>query len=278
MDESPKQGFAEKLRKLIKKEDVRSDEVLAAVKEFENQGFLEAEEAEMISNVMEFSDTNAGDIMTHRTKIVGIPLEDNVETALRFMLDENHSRYPVFDDSIDNITGILYLKDLMIAYMAGNGNDLVSTVEREPLFVPEAMPIDTLFNELRLKRTHLAIVVDEYGQTAGIVTMEDIIEEIVGDILDEYDVEENNISKTSNGSISISPEMKLDELGELIHIKFEDEDYESFDTINGLLIAHLGHIPEKGERSQIEYGGFEISFSSKEGRVISDIQVKPVTK
>lgn len=271
MEDSNGQSFANKLRRLIKRETVRDEEVLAVVKEFENQGVIEADEAELISNVIDFSDTLAGDIMTHRTKIVAIDTEENVESALRFMLEENHSRYPLYDETIDNIVGMVYLKDVMSAYMDGKKDRPVKTVSREALYVPETMPIDNLFEELRAKRTHLAVVIDEYGQTAGIVGMEDIIEELVGEILDEYDEEEENYSSEKDGSITVSGDIKLEELIELVHIEFDEEDLDNFETLNGLLVSKLGHIPEAGEKTTISYGGYSFEVVSEEGRVLSEI-------
>lgn len=270
MDEFPKRGVTEKLRKLLSKKGVGDEEVLEVVDELKNQGVIEEEEAEMISNVMEFSDTLAGDIMTHRTKIVAISTEEDVESALRFMLDENFSRYPLYDESIDNIVGILYLKDVMIEYINGAKEKKVSQVAREALYVPESMPVDTLFEELRNKRTHLAVVIDEYGQTAGIVSLEDIIEEIMGEILDEYDEEEETVSE-NEGKFSISPDTKLEDVAELLDISMKAEDMENFETLNGLMISLLGHIPEKHETAKIEYCGFLFEVLSKEGRVIDDI-------
>lgn len=270
MEEFPKRGFTEKLRKLLNKKDVGGEEVLEVFDELKNQGVLEEEEAEMLSNVMEFSDTSVSDIMTHRTKIAAISAEENVESALRFMLEENFSRYPLYEESIDNIIGILYLKDVMIEYINGEKEKNVSEVAREALYVPESMPLDTLFEELRNKRTHLAVVIDEYGQTAGIVSLEDIIEEIMGEILDEYDEEEEAVSE-NEGKFSISPDTKLEEVAELLDISMKEEDLENFETLNGLMISLLGHIPEKQETAKIDYCGFLFEVSSKEGRVIDDI-------
>ena len=272
MDDAPRQSFTEKLRKLIKNKDVRDEEVLAVVDEFKNQGVIEEDEAEMISNVIDFSDTNAGDIMTHRSKVDIIPSEEKVETALRHMLEENHTRYPIYDETIDNIIGVLYIKDLMVAYMDGKGEEPAKEYAREPLFVPDTMLLDTLFETLREKRTHFAIVIDEYGQTAGVVSMEDIIEEIVGDIYDEYDLEEKDISVTAAGDYKLSPEIRLDELQEEIEdIELSEEDLDNFDTLNGLLIAHLGHIPSQGEKAEVKYAGYLFKIFSENGRMITEI-------
>ncbi|MBQ8280998.1 MAG: HlyC/CorC family transporter [Lachnospiraceae bacterium] len=271
MDEFPKQGFTEKVRKLLKRKNGKDEEVLAVVDELKQQGMIEEDEAEMISNVMEFSDSLAGDIMTHRTKIIAVSAEEDVDSTLRFMLEENFSRYPIYEETIDNIVGIVYLKDAMIEFLAGNTNKCVSEVAREALYVPETMPVDTLFEELRDKRMHLAVVIDEYGQTAGIVSMEDIIEEIVGEILDEYDEEQDNISVKGEGKFSFTSDAKLVEVSELLNISINEEDLENFETLNGLMISLLGHIPEKNETAKLEYCGFSFEIHSEEGRMIDDI-------
>lgn len=255
------QGFSAKLKKLIRSNALNDEEV------------LEEDEAEMMSNVMEFSDTETSEIMTIRTKIDAVSTDETIESALKFMLVENHTRYPLYEDSIDNIKGVLYIKDLMIEYMAGNGDKPVSVAAREAIFVPESMPVDTLFETLRSKRTHIAIVVDEYGQTSGIVGMEDIIEEIVGDIFDEYDEVEKNFSVGVDGAMRLSGEMRLDELEETAGLKVKEEDLEDFETLNGLLVSLLGHIPEKGEKAVLEYNGNSFKIFSKTGRVITDILV-----
>ncbi len=274
MEEPASQGFTDKLRRLIKRTEGGGDtEVLAAVDEFKKQGYLEEDEAEMISNVMEMSDTKASDIMTHRTKLVAISDEETVESALRIMLEENHTRYPLYAETVDDIRGMLYIKDLMIAYMNGHGSDKVETAAREALFVPDTMPIDSLFETLREKRTHIAVVVDEYGQTAGVVGMEDIIEEIVGEILDEYDEEESQFVEKPNGEYSVQPDTRLEELEEMTGIKIAEEELENFDTVNGLLVYLLGHIPEKGEKAELEYAGFLFKVYSEEGRMISQVTV-----
>lgn len=271
MDEFPKQGFTDKVRKLLKRKNGKDEEVLAVVDELKQQGVIEEEEAEMISNVMEFSDSLAGDIMTHRTKIIAVSTEEDVDSTLRFMLEENFSRYPIYEETIDNIVGIVYLKDVMIEFLAGNTHKGVSEVAREALYIPETMPVDTLFEELRDKRMHLAVVIDEYGQTAGIVSMEDIIEEIVGEILDEYDDEEDNISVEGEGKFSFTSDAKLVEVSEILNISIDENDLENFETLNGLMISLLGHIPEKNETAKLEYCGFNFEIHSEEGRMIDDI-------
>ncbi|MCR4841307.1 MAG: hemolysin family protein [Lachnospiraceae bacterium] len=279
MDDSPRQGFSEKLRKFIKNRDMNDEEMLAVVDEFKNQGVIEEDEAEMISNVIDFSDTNVGDIMTHRSKIDFIEKGETVESALKLMLKENHTRFPVFGESIDKVEGVLYVRDLMKAYMDGKKDMPVMRFAREPLFVPDTMLLDTLFETLREKRTHFAIVIDEYGQTAGVVSMEDLIEEIVGDIYDEYDQEDDEVTLTGDGEYRLSPEIRLDELAEeLPETVLSEEELDDFDTLNGLLVSKLGHIPDKGERAEVSCAGYLFRIYSETGRVITDITAVKVTE
>ena len=157
--------------------------------------------------------------------------------------------------------------------MEGNRNAPLTKVAREPFNVPETMPIDALFGEMQSKKIHMAIVIDEYGQTAGIVAMEDILEEIVGDILDEYDEEDEEATR-SGDELIVSGSIPVEELKELIDIEFSEEDEENFETLNGILVSRLGHIPEDGESGEIRYGDWIFRILDCENRRISSVAVK----
>ena len=254
-------------------EDDCDEEILSLVNDYKDQGAIEEDEAEMISNIMEFSETQAKDIMTNRTKIEAFSTEDTLENVLHAMLHENYSRYPLYEDNLDNIVGILYLKDVMIEYLEGDKNCPLTKIAREPFNVPETMPIDALFGEMQSKKIHMAIVIDEYGQTAGIVAMEDILEEIVGDILDEYD-EEDEEAKRFGDDLIVQGSIPIEELKELIDIEFSEEDEENFETLNGILVSRLGHIPEDGEQGEIRYGDWIFRILRCEGRRIAEVSVQ----
>ncbi|MBP5489100.1 MAG: HlyC/CorC family transporter [Lachnospiraceae bacterium] len=254
-------------------EEDYDEEILSLVNDYKDQGAIEEDEAEMISNIMEFSETQAKDIMTNRTKIEAFSTEDTLENVLHAMLHENYSRYPLYEDNLDNIVGILYLKDVMIEYLEGDKNCPLTKIAREPFNVPETMPIDALFGEMQSKKIHMAIVIDEYGQTAGIVAMEDILEEIVGDILDEYD-EEDEEAKRFGDDLIVQGSIPIEELKELIDIVFSEEDEENFETLNGILVSRLGHIPEDGEQGEIRYGDWIFRILRCEGRRIAEVSVQ----
>lgn len=236
-------------------EKVSEEEIISIVNEGQENGVIDDNEAEMISNIINFDETKTKDIMTHRKRIVGVDNSMGIEEAMRFMTEATFSRFPLYDGDYDNIIGVLHLKDVAKCYASGKytGRSLKS-IARNPLFVPETMTIDNLFNQMQLKKTHMAIVVDEYGQTSGIVAMEDILEEIVGEIEDEFDSEQQTVIKGKDGSFILRGEAGLDEIAEITGLDIAEEDTENFSTLNGLLINLLGRIPADGERESVEYG------------------------
>ena len=239
-------------------ENVTQEEIISIVNEGHEQGILEADEAEMISNIISFDEKTVDDIMTHRKKIIAINSEYTIEEALRFMLNENFSRFPIYETNIDNIVGILHLKDVMLYYIDPKlRNSPLAHVAREPYFIPDTQSIDVLFRDMQLKKIHMAIAIDEYGQTAGLVAMEDILEEIVGDILDEYDEVEELISKVEDDSYLIRGDANLEELEDYIDIEFSEEDLENYETLNGLMISKLEHIPSVDEKAVVVYEKFQ---------------------
>lgn len=247
----------------IKPEDVEvnltEDEIISVVNEGLEQGVLENSEVKMISNIIEFDEKAVKDIMTHRKKIVAIDSSMTVEDALKFILETTYSRFPVYEDDIDNIVGILYLKDITKYYVTHQKKEEkqrpIKQLIKSPYLVPDIQGIDTLFHDMQLKNIHMAVAIDEYGQTAGIVAMEDILEEIVGNISDEFDIEEKMIIKQSEERYFIKGLAPLKEVEETLGIDMEEEQ-EDYDTLNGLLISLIGHIPEDYERTTVEYKGY----------------------
>ncbi len=271
MDASDKGSLGQRLRRLMRKRP--DEEILELVNDYKDQGALEEEEAEMISNIMEFSETQAQDVMTHRSRIDAISTEETLENALQHMLHGIYTRYPLYEDTLDNIIGILYLKDVMRAYMEGDRNVSLSHVARTPFCVPETLPLDALFDEMQSKKIHMAIVIDEYGQTAGVVAMEDLLEEIVGDILDEYDKEEVE-AREAGTALIVSGMISLEELADKLEIVYLAKDEENFETLNGLLISLLGHIPCDGEQAVLEYEGYRFEILNCENRLISEVRIE----
>jgi len=262
-------------------ENVTEEEILSIVTEGQEQGLLDQDEAEMITNVMDFDAKTARDVMTRKKKIIGIREEIGIEEALEFCLKENYSRFPVYGENLDNITGILHLKDLTVFYMEYRNDSEVLThtplseVAREPYFVPETQSIDVLLRDMQDKKIHMAVVIDEYGQTAGIVAMEDLLEEIVGDIQDEYDDEEQEIIAEEDGVWLVRGFTALEDLGDLLSLDFEEEEA---DTVNGYMISRLGHLPseEETEYLPVEEQGYQFEIKRVKGKMVDLVRVTKV--
>ncbi|WP_408071272.1 hemolysin family protein [Butyrivibrio sp. JL13D10] len=256
--------------------DVTEEEIKSMVSEGQEQGVLQDSEADMISNIFEFSDKQAQDIMTNRKAMVCIDGNTTLKEAVDFMLDMNNSRFPVYLDNIDHIIGILHIRDAMKKLSEHTDDDTplrkTRGLLRSPRNVPETRNIDSLFHDMQKSKTQMVIVIDEYGQTAGLVSMEDIIEEIVGNIMDEYDEDEDYIEATSNkDEFIIEGKTPLEDLEDRFGIEFEDP---NFETVNGLLISKLDRIPCEGEDFTAEIGGYSFKILSVKNHMIQSVLVK----
>ena len=254
-------------------DNVTQEDIMLMVNEGHEQGILEAREAEMITNIFELNAKTAGDIMTHRTNVVALEADMLLEEAVAYILTEaGNSRFPVYEKDIDDIVGLLYLRDALV-YAEQDENRARPIKElpgllREAHFIPETRRIDTLFKEMQSRKIHMEIVVDEYGQTAGIATMEDILEEIVGNILDEYDKEEELIVKREDGSYLFDGLTPLEDVAEALEIGFSEEDRDNYDTLNGFLISRLDRIPKEDEQPEAAYGGYLFKAVSVENKML----------
>ncbi|MBO4414703.1 MAG: HlyC/CorC family transporter [Lachnospiraceae bacterium] len=254
---------------------VTEDDIMSMVNESHEQGVLEAEEASMISNIIEFDEKQTKDIMTHRTRIVAVDSEMDIERAMRFMAKQSFSRFPLYTDNIDNIVGVIHMKEVVKCFSSGNYKDKkLIDIARKPMFVPDTQNIDDLFREMQTKNVHMAIVIDEYGQTAGIVAMEDILEEIVGNIRDEFDKEEDLIKKCKDGTFICLGEAHLDEITEVTGFEPTDEDLDNYDTLNGLLISILDRIPEDNEHEIVTYEGYSFELLEVKRKMIRRVRMR----
>lgn len=264
-------------------DNVTEEEIMLMVNEGHERGVLEAGEAEMITNIFELNDKEAGDIMTHRTSITALDASMALDEAVTYILSEaNNSRFPVYEKDIDDIIGILHMRDALkfAEYEKIRKKSLkeIDGLLREAHFIPETRHIDTLFKEMQSQKIHMEIVVDEYGQTAGIVTMEDILEEIVGNILDEYDEDEEFISKRDDGTFIFDGMAPLEDVAKALELEFDEEDSDNYDTLNGFLISRLDRIPKEGEHPQVQYGGYLFKVLSIENKTIHAVTAVPVKK
>ena len=242
--------------------------------EEEEDGSLQREAARLIRNIVRYLDKDAKDIMTHRRNIVAIDGREKLEDALRFMLEESYSRFPVYREGIDEIIGFMHLREAVTCYL---NKELRNTpIEelgdyiRPVAFIPETKSIDTLFKEMQAEKNHIVIVIDEYGQTAGLVALEDILEEIVGNILDEYDEEEEELNLQADGGYIARGFLDLERLEDRIDITFEKDEY---GTLNGFLIAQLDRIPGEDEQCIVEYEGYRFTVLEVNDNTIQRVKI-----
>lgn len=269
----PGQSFLDKIFR--KKDDNVTDEIKNIVQEGHQQGELLDSEAEMITNIIEFGDKEAHDIMTHRKNIVAIDADTTIKDCFEFVLGENYSRFPVYEGDIDHIIGVMHLRDLLKIYADSYKRnhtiyELKDDMLFDPHFIPETRNINALFKSMQSEKVHMAVVVDEYGQTTGIVTMEDILEEIVGNIMDEYDVEEQYIVRDSDGSYIMDGYTQLDDIEDMLDISFADEDS---DTLSGFIISRMEHLPEDNEQFEVWYSGYRFSVLEVDNKRVKKVRV-----
>ena len=229
-------------------ETVTEEEIRMMVDVGEEKGSIEEEEKELINNVFEFNDKVVSEVMIHRKDIYAIEVNDDIADILGELKEYKYSRVPVYEETIDNIVGVLFIKDLL-AYINTKKEAKVKKIMRDVYFVSETKMINELFRELQKNKHQMAIVLDEYGGTAGLITMEDILEELVGNIFDEYDDEEKDFEKIDDNTFLISGSVSIYELRKILDIDIPDGDY---DTLSGYLIELLGRIPEDEENPVIE--------------------------
>jgi len=232
------------------------------------EGILEGEEKDMIYNVFDFSDSQVNDVMVPRTEIVAIDIELPYEEIIDIINKEQYSRIPVYENTIDNIIGILYVKDLLFLNSNKEAVFDLRKYIRQPYFTPEFKSIKELFKEMRINRTHMVVIIDEYGGTEGIVTIEDVVEEIVGDIEDEYDKEIKEMEVIQEDEYLVNGNVRIDAINELIGTHIESED---FDTIAGFVIGIIDRLPELGE--EIEYENIKFIVESIDRNRIEKIRI-----
>jgi CBS domain containing-hemolysin-like protein len=251
-------------------------EVELLLAEGAKSGTLGEERAEMIQNVLQFTDLTAVEVMVPRTSLTAIAADTRLDDVLRAITANGHSRYPVYRESIDNVVGLLYAKDLFrVMNDASARSDAVHKFMRTPVnFVPETQPVSALLREMRARRAHMAVVVDDYGGVSGIVTLEDIIEEIIGDIQDEHDVEENPIVDLGDGRMMVNAAMPVDDLSRFLGVEIPDEG--DFVSVGGMLVSRAGHVPAPG--SEVEAYGLKFIVRESDKRKVSKLEVCRVTE
>lgn len=253
-------------------EGVTEEEIRMMIDVGQEKGTIDEIEKVFINNVFDFDDKAVADIMTHRTRVVAIPVDSSLADIVELINSEKYTRIPVYEESIDNIIGILHVKDLLIYFTNNRDNNPFDIQDfiRTPYFVPESKRLNELFRELQVKKTHMVVVVDEYGGTAGIITVEDLLEEIVGSIMDEYDEEEHQYEKVDDSTYLFDGSISLHQVSELIKVDLPIEEYE---TLSGFVIGQLGQIPNEGDKPVVELDHLVFKVEEIEDKTISRIKV-----
>ena len=253
-------------------ENVTEEEILMMVDAGEEKGVIEESQKEMINNIFEFDDIVAADVMTHRTEIEAVEIHEPLADIVKLAIEEGYSRIPVYKEELDNIVGILYVKDLL-KYV---GNDVpksfkITNIMRTAVFVPESKKCGDLFNEMTEQKLQMVIIVDEYGGVAGLVTIEDLLESIVGNMQDEYYDEEEEIEQMTDGRFVLEGTSDIGELAETLEIDFPEGEY---DTIGGFIMSELGRIPTADENAEVRYGGYIFTVTEMDERRISKVEAE----
>lgn len=260
---------------ILGNDDVTEEEIISMVREGHEQGTILASEAELIHNVFEFDDKEVKDIMTHRKNIVSLDGDMSFIDAIEFIIDTGKSRFPVYENDVDSIIGVLHIKD---AFTFFEKNEVyrssikdIDGLIRPVDFIPETVNINDLFKKMQSKKSHLAMVVDEYGQISGLIAMEDILEELVGNIEDEHDEEENYIRKSDDETFIMDGMTEFSDVKEALSLPVDDDAYE---TLNGFIISLSDKIPEEGDKTVISAYGYRFSVMSVEDKVIKQVMIK----
>lgn len=252
-------------------ETVTEEEIRMMVDVGQEKGVIEDTQKEMIDNIFEFDDIDVSDIMTHRTDMYAVEANDSLQNVIDISVEQGYSRIPVYDDDPDNIIGIAYIKDLIQYIGKSLPENGLRSIMRKAYYVPESKKCGQLFKEMSESHVQMAIVVDEYGGTAGLVTLEDLLESIVGNIQDEYDNEDEEISKIDDATFTIDGTTDIEEVGDLIGVTFPEGDY---DTLGGYIISRLGFLPSDGEMNSLEFENFRFTVLSVEDRRIGKVKVE----
>jgi CBS domain containing-hemolysin-like protein len=250
---------------------VSERELLGIVEAAAQDEVIEHEERELIESIIEFGDTLAREVMVPRPDMVTLSADETVSEALDTAFEHGFSRFPVVGGTIDDVIGIAYTKDLMRVERDHKGQQPVASIVRPAVFVPETKPVARLMREMQAGKFHMAILVDEYGGIAGLVTLEDCIEELIGEIVDEYDMEDNEVERLADGELRVDGGLPIDELNELLDEELPDSDW---DTVGGFVLSSLGHVPHEGE--SVEYRGHRFTAERMEGHRIARVRVSPV--
>ncbi len=258
-------------------EAVSEEEIMMMVDVGKEKGFIEESQKEMIAGIFEFDDTTAGEAMTHRTELVALSRDSSLEDVIACSIEEGYSRIPIFENDLDNIIGVVHVKDLL-KYVGKNikNSTTIEEIMRPALYLPESIKLREVFTKLTENKRQMAVVVDEYGGTAGIITMEDVLESIVGQMQDEYDDEADEIAMVSDTVFTIEGTTLLNDVAKLLNIEIPDD--VEYDTIGGFITGLLEYIPEPGDQPEVEFDYVKFTVLSVEERRIALIRAEKLPR
>jgi magnesium and cobalt transporter len=270
MDDAPKRSLLERLSSMLLREPEDRDQLVELLHAAFEKHLLDADALSMIEGVMQVSETQARDVMIPRSQMDMIDVAEEPDSFIPFVIETAHSRFPVYENGKDNVIGILLAKDLLRYYANADEFD-VRDMLRPAVFVPESKRLNVLLRDFRANRNHIAIVVDEYGGVAGLITIEDVLEQIVGDIEDEYDFDEteDNILPDKAGKFRVKAVTDIEDFNETFGSKFSDDD---FDTVGGLVVNKFGRLPKRGET--VSFNGFKFVVVRSDSRKIHSLMVE----
>jgi CBS domain containing-hemolysin-like protein len=276
LEDDSRHSIIDKLISQIKKKHIRktsdiTEEINDLMDEGQAKGLITDEESDMVHGVLELRETTASSIMIPRTHVSSAPIDSTLGEIINLVRECGHTRIPIFEDNIDRIVGLLHAKDLLKLFGSGPDTGIPREILRKPYFVPGNQAISKLLRDLKSKKTHMAIVTDEYGGTAGIITIEDILEEIVGEIMDEHDHETPLLSVVDENNVVVDAQLEVEKLEEHFNIEFPEGEYES---VGGFIIHTLGKIPKSGDK--ITFQDLEMDIESADDRKIYKIHITRV--
>lgn len=265
-------GWMNRLQRLVsgRRRALTEKELQDMILESEEEGIINEEEGEMLNSIIEFGDTVVREVMIPRTDMVCCAVDVGMPDLLQEIIRSGHSRFPIFEGSIDNIVGVVYAKDLLKFWGQRPDSVTIREVMRTPFFVPESKKVEELLQDFRSLRVHMAIAVDEFGGTSGLITIEDLLEEIVGEIMDEYDLELHQIHQEEDGGWSVDARLNIYELEEHLDLTVSGKD--QFDTVGGYLSHLTGHVPKVGEL--VRDGRLEMTVTEGDERRISRVKIQ----
>lgn len=269
LEKQSKRSWFDRLSSILSREPQDREQLMMILRDAEDRDILSSEMLSMIESVLEVSEMQVREVMVPKSQMVVIEKSSTLESLLPLVIDSAHSRFPVIDET-DDVVGILLAKDLLKYYF--NKVDVpfdIKDVIRPAVFVPQSKRLDILLREFRINRNHMAVVIDEYGHVAGLITIEDVLEQIVGDIEDEYDIDEDDSIKAhADGTCTVKAYMPIEDFNEYFKTNFSDEE---FDTIGGLLMKYFGHLPKRGETVKIENYRFKVLHSDNRRIYLVDV-------